>query len=105
MLDEKIVRSSSFAKHSRERTSGALRAGDARVQWVKCPVGTKQGVLFYSHGGPRRERGGGPPTSQRKGGSSLSSAAEISDLSDSIRPPTGYLLFVIYMVRYASLSR
>lgn len=88
---------------SREQISGASRAGDTRVQWVKCSRRqvdrTKQGVLFYIRGGPRR---GGPPTLRSATGPSrFLSAAEISDLSGSIRPPTGYLLFVIYMTRYA----
>lgn len=56
---------------------------------LRCPErNEKQGIFFlYPWGGHAEgNRGGGPPTSQREGGSpSLSSIAEISDLSDSIR--------------------
>lgn len=40
---------------ARERTSGdfASRAGDTRVQWVKCPDRTKRGEYFFiPMGGP-----------------------------------------------------
>jgi len=69
----------------------------SRRDEARCTFLYAVGVLAERGARPHRGARGLPPP--------FPSAAEISDLSDSIRPPTGYLLFVIYMVRYASLSR
>ena len=61
MLDKKIIRSSSFVKHSRERIS-ALHGGDARVQWViSVPTGRSKVYFFIAIGiVTEKGRGRGP---------------------------------------------
>lgn len=110
LTKKKKNRSSNFAMHSRERISDALRArtdvGDTQVRRVKVSRAKRRYIFLYPWGATQRGIKGGPPTSQHEGGAPFPFPRQnLRSVRLDKRPPTGYLLFVIYMTRYASLSR